>query len=373
MTKYLFYLFFCLFVIYGCRQKPAEGIKLVSKAEFTALVDTISIKINAEQLGKYGSFKISDDNYLGGYNRFMYCLDFFSLDQRSFSHSVQLEKRGPNGISSVVDWHKIGDEYFIKSGYFLNRISKDGTIISKKAIKDLEVSKDGYMFFQKGPGIRNFDERSSDMKNFSIFQPIYKYQEDGSINLSSYFMCSIDVIHWTTNLIKVNFPELVVESFPKTGFLGDASMLRKDHVLVFNFPGGNEVYTYDTIRERLTIHDPIIINRNEMKIDIGDYGNDSFNASAYGQMYSPRYFGVKYDAKNNTYYRIHKTKARGESMFDADFFLIKMDSNFNTLVQYNLGRLFNPKFQIHNGDLYFTSSSVDKDALYHLKLYRIKG
>lgn len=371
MYKNILQFIFGLMLIYSCGQNPAAKIMSVRTKEFLEMVDTISIEINADLLGKYARWAISEDNYLVAYNHWLHKIDIFDLEQKIFSHSIQLDKRGPNGISSVGHVIKIGDEYFIKGGYFYNRISKEGAIISKKAIKDFSPSQDGYIFFQKGVGIRNFYELSSDIMNFCIFQPIYKYQESGAIDFSSSFMCSIDVFHWTTNLIKVNFPELVVKSFPKTGFLGDASMLRNGHVLVFNFPGGNEVYAYDTISQYLTIHDPIILNRDEMKIDIRDYGNDNFYASANGQRLSPRYLGVRYNAHSNTYYRLHKTK--GESISEANYSLIKMDSNFNTLIQYNLGDLFNPIFQMHDGYLYFAPRVVNEDALYNLKLYRIKG
>ena len=109
MSKYTLYLFFYLFIIYGCEQNTAEGIKSVSKEKFIALVDTISIEISSEQLGKYYNFHISDDNYLIGYNKHLHRLDVFNLDQRAYSYSVQLEKRGPNGILSVLYFLKIGD------------------------------------------------------------------------------------------------------------------------------------------------------------------------------------------------------------------------------------------------------------------------
>ncbi len=374
MNKYTYYLLFSHFVIYGCGNNSAEKIQVFSKAEFIQMVDTISIEITSDLLGKYGRFTISEDNYFVGVNHFFNCIDVFSLDKRTFSHSIQFEKRGPNGIPGIGNVIKIGDEYIIKSGSYYYRVSREGLIIKKISLKDSDFFKNGYVYNTKGkgPNTVNFTEISHDIERQCVFKQLYKFREDGNIDTSSYFMCSIDLADWTTDLIKVKYPEPYVESFPKTGFLGDGQMLRNGHFLIFNFPGGNEVYAYDTITQHLAIHDPFIHNRNEMKIDIGDYGNDYDRARLIGQMNSPRYLGVKYNAYSNTYYRVHKTKARKNKMFDVDYFLIKMDSNFNTIAQYNIGDLFYT-FQIHDGYLYFAPKDIDKDALHTLKLCRMKG
>lgn len=361
MKKYNYYLLFSLFVLWGCRNNSAEKIQIFSTAEFIELVDTISIEINSEQLGKYYNFHISDDNYLIGYNKHLHRLDVFNLDQRAYSYSVQLEKRGPNGIPPVLYFIKIRDEYIIKSGQFFSRISKDGMIISKKPINELRIVKDGYGLRKRGSLLHDFHKTSEHTVGNCFLQPIYKYREDGSIDPLSYFMGSVNAIDWTSRIINVNYPEQYVELYPNIGFLGVGHMVRNGHLLIYNYPEANEVYVYDTLKNRLMIHDPFIDNRNEMIIEISENPNP-FIAQLNGQMFLPRYLGIEYNSHSNTYYRVHKTKARDNHPLKTDFFLIKMDSNFNTLVQYNLGRLFNPKFQIHQGDLYFTSSSVDKDA-----------
>ncbi len=374
MSKYTLYLLFSLFVIFGCGNNSTEKIQVFSKEEFIDMVDTISIAINPDLLGKYGRFHISDDNYLVGYNRFLHRIDVFNLDQRSFSHSIQLDYKGPNGIPSAGDVFKIGDEYIIRSNPFHYRISENGSVIGKITIRDSALIKDGYRSGMGGARIVNFRETSVDIERQCIFKQLYKFQEDirEAINIDStaYFMCSIDLVNWTTDIIKLKYPKPYVESFPQAGYLGDGSMLRVGQLFVFNFPGGNEVYAYDTITKRLKVHNPVITNRSEMKIDISDYGNSYRKARFNGQRFSPRYLGMKYDALSNTYYRVHKTKAR-ENIDDADFFLIKMDSNFNTIAQYNIGNLFY-LFQIHDGYIYFPVKDVDKDALYNLKLCRIK-
>ena len=373
MYKYLCQVIFCLTLINGCRDNSTEGIKSIGTKEFMELIDTISIEINAELLGKYPHWTISYDNYFVGYNYHLHRIDVFNLDQSSFSHSIQLDKRGPNGISSVGYVIKIGDEYLVEGGLFYYRISIDGSIISKIAFKDFDLSKDGYLFYQKGPGLRNYKDLSLDLENNCIYQPVYKYREDGSIDFSSFFMCSVDYINWTSAIIRVKYPEEFVKSYAENSFLGGGHMLRIDHFLVFNFPGSNEVYEYDTKTFHLRIYDPIILNKSEMIINIGDYGNDSFEANFTGQMFSPRYLAVKYNAKGKNYYRLHKTKAKKDDMSDANYYLIKMNCSFKTVAQYNLGDLFSPIFQIHRGYLYFAPQIVDEDALHTLKLYRIKG
>ncbi len=373
MNNYIRFTIFCLTVMSGCGNHSTKEIKSVSTIKFINLIDTISIEIQADLLGKYLHWTISDDNFFVAYNHHLHRIDVFSLDQMSFNHSIQLYKRGPNGISSVGDVLKIGDNYIIDSGSYYYRISKEGSVINKIAHKEFNISKNGYIFYQKGPGFSNFEDISLDKENNCIYRPIYKYQEDGDIDFSSLFMCSINFVNWTSGIIQIKYPETFVESYLETVFLGDGNMLRNGHLLIFNFPGANEVYVYNTITQQLKTHDPFILNRNKMKINLSDYSNDAFLANFYGQQLSPRYLGIKYNGTNNTYYRMHKTKARGENMFDTDYFLIKMDSNFNTVAQYKLGDNFSPIFQIHNGYLYFAPQAVDEDALYNLKLYKIKG
>jgi len=363
MERYLIILLICLPSIYGCRQNPTEGVKSVTTNEFIQLVDTISIEINADLLGDYYYWTISKDNYLVGYNRFLHQIDVFNLDKEIFSHSVKLSKRGPNGILSSTYVLKTEDEYILGDGLAYYRITDEGTIIKKALRSDLTPSKEGFLFFSKRMASRNYDDFSIDKDRNYIYQPIYRY-EDNSIDFSSFFMCYIDYVNWTSDVVEITYPESYVKSYTETSFLGDGCMLRNGRSMVFNFPGSNEIYVFDTVSQNTKVYDPFISNNQEMQISYTK--NRSIG-------HHPRFLSVKYNAKNNSYYRLHKTQAKGKNFSETDYFLIKMDSNFNTVVQYKLGSLFAPNYRIHKGYLYFTAKDVDKDALYNLKLYRVKG
>jgi hypothetical protein len=374
MSKYNTLLLIHLVIIFGCSQKQNEEIKLVSTAEFIDRVDTVSIAITPEQLGKYGSFHISKDNYYVAYNRFKHCIDIFDLGQKTYSHSVQLEDQGPNYVPKGASVHKSGHEFLLSGVHDYYRVSRDGIVIGKISLREGELEKEGYRSGFGGANIANFRSLSVDVEKQIVYKQLYKFIEGATdikkIDSTAYFACSIDLANWTTKLIMIKYPKPYVQSFAKTGFLGDASVLKVGHKFVFNFPGRNEIYTYDNTTKLLKVHNPVITNRNEMKIDIGDYGDDYLKAAFMGQRLSPRYLAVKYDLHNNVYYRIHKTKAKSKRMFDTEYFLIKMDSDFRTITEYNIGDLFHT-FQIHDGYLYFPIKDVDKDALNTLKVCRV--
>jgi hypothetical protein len=373
MNIRIYQVVFSILVILSCERKPSEKILTYNTKNFIDLVDTISIDIDGEMLGKYERWTISDDNYFVGFNHLLYRIDVFSLEKMSFSHSIQLNKRGPNGLSSVGDVLKIGNEYIIIGGTRFYRVSDNGMVITKAVFKDSKLSKEGYILEMKGPRIYNFRDISLDAERKCIYKNIYKYQEDGNIDFSSFFICTINLAEWTIDPIKLLYPRRYVDSWPETGFLGEGYILRNGDLFIYNFPGGNEVYSYNTQTQKQKVHEPTILNHNDMKIALSDYGNDDSRSNLDAQVLSPRFLGVKYHNQSNTYYRIHKTKAKGENMFDADYFLIKMDRNFNTLAQFDLGKKFSPIFQINAGYLYFAPRTVGNDALYTLKLYRLKG
>ncbi len=363
MKKFICQVILGLAFIYGCEQKQAQEIKLVSKEEFIQLVDTISIAIKHDLLGDYYYWTISEDDYYVAYHHMLHRIDVFDLNNLTFSHSIPLEKRGPDGVPSTMYVLKTGDEYVLSNAQYYYRITNDGSIVSKAAISKFSASKDGFLFYQKRLASRNYDDLSIDKDRNYIYRPIYKY-DDKRIDYSSFFMCYIDYMNWTSDVIKVTYPESYVKTYTETSFLGDGCMLRNGHSMVFNFPGSNEIYVFDTVLQNTKVYDPFISNKEEMQI--------GYNENM-GIRYHPRFLSVKYNAKSNSYYRLHKTQAKGENFSETDYFLINMDSNFNTIVQYNLGDLFNPRYRIHKGYLYFTAKDVDKDALYNLKLYRIKG
>jgi hypothetical protein len=364
---------FGILILISCTDKPVKEVRIVNQEELLNLVDTISIAINEEQLGQYQNIHIYEDNLIVGYNRFLHRFDVFNLETRMFSHFVQLDKKGPNRIPSVLFFIKINDDYIIKSGHFLSRVSSDGIIISKKPIEELEISKEGYTLQFRGMETLDYKKNSSRITSDFFIQPAYKYSADGDIDLSSYFMCTINYKDWASGIIEVQYPDEYVELHQKTGFLGSGHMIRNKHLLIYNFPVSNKVYVYNTKKQDLVIHDPVIQNRNDMKFDTNEIGGNPKFAQLSGQMFLPRYLGVEYDENNHTYYREHKSKARNNNIFQADYYLIKMDSNFNTIVQYNLGTLFRPRFQLHDGYLYFTPRDIDEEALHTLKLYRLKG
>ncbi len=365
---------FVLLILVGCEKDPSDKIMLVSKNEVLELVDTMSFDIDSELMGKYELWTISDDDYFVAYNHWLHKIDVFSLSNQKFSYSVKLDKQGPNGVVSLGNIVKIRNEFFAGSGSYYYIISSDGLVLDKKMFADLSISKEGYSFSQKGPRMVGFDYFSLDQDSF--FQPIYKYKEDGAIDFSSYFMCSIDLTTWKSTYVQVNYPASFLESYSKSIILGNVNMIRSGPSLVFNFPGSNEIFEIDTLTMHLKTHLPEILNEKEMKIAVDEYGTDIISQTK-AQMFSPRYFPVKFNKENKSYYRLHKNKAEGQgehgiTMFSASFFLIKMDSIFNTLVQYELDRYFNPEFQVHDGYLYFTPANIDESALYTLKIFKLK-
>ncbi len=375
LKQHLLCFFICLFAILGCKQHPEEEIRQVDTNEFLALLDTVSIPIVGDQMGAYGGWYLSDDNYLVSSNYQLHRIDVFDFKQRRFSHSIQLDHDGPNAVGRFGNAIKVGDDYIVISGSARYcRVSKEGLVVSRLSQQsNMNFAKEGYTWAHSKPTTGNYFEICFDKETNTLYKPSYKFGDDGTMDFSSHFMASISLDSFAIHTVKINYPQKVVASYPKTGFLGNGSMVRNGSLLVFNFPGGNEIYTFDTIKKVMEVHNPEITNKNEMKINVSDYGNDLRDAIFKGQMKSPRYLGIKYNATSNTYYRLHKTKARNKSMFDVDFFLLKMDADFKTLAQYNLGSLFNPTFQIHKGYLYFSASEPDKSALYFFKLYRIKG
>ncbi len=102
-------------------------------------------------------------------------------------------------------------------------------------------------------------------------------------------MRSIDKINWIIDFIKVKYPEQYVETYPKNAYLGDGYFVRNGHLLTVNFPGTNEAYVYNTITQFLKVQAPTILNRNNMKINSDDYGNDSFHTSFTRQPMTTRY------------------------------------------------------------------------------------
>lgn len=376
ILRYISLSVFTLLVLVGCEKDPSDKIMLVSKNEVLELVDTISFDIDSELMGKYELWTISDDNYFVAYHHWLHKIDVFNLTNQKFSYSIKLDKQGPHGVVPLGNVVKIQNEFFASSGSFYYIISPDGLVLDKKMFDDLSNLKEGYSFSQKGAQMVGYNYLSLDEDQHSFFQPIYKYKEDGAIDFSSYFMCLIDFKTWESRYVQVNYPASFLESYSKSISLGDANMIRSGTSFVFNFPDSNEIFELDTLTMHLKTHIPKILNKKEMKIAVSEYGTDIL-AKVYAQMYSPRYLPIKYNKKNNSYYRLHKNKAEGRGehgidMFSANFFLIKMDNNFNTLVQYELDRHFNSEFQVHDGYLYFTPANIDKSALYTLKIFRLK-
>jgi hypothetical protein len=377
MLRYVSLSVFVLLVLASCEKDASDKIKMVSKNEVLELIDTISFEIDSELMGKYEVWTISDDNYFVAYHHMLHKIDVFSLSNQKFSYSIKLDNQGSHGVVPIDKVVKIQDEFFAGSGSFYYIISLDGLVLDKKMFSELSMSKEGYYFSQKGPQLVNFNYFSMDLSQNSFFQPIYKHKEDGTIDYSSYFMSLIDYTTWESMHVKVNYPTSFLESYSKSIVLGQANMIRSGSSFIFNFPGSNEIFELDTLTKRLKTHIPKILNENEMKATVSDYGTDLFSQN-YAQMLAPRYLPVKHDMKNNSYYRLHKNKAEGRGeygidMFSASFYLIKMTSGFNTLVQYELDGHFSPKFQVHDGYLYFTPANIDESALYTLKIFRIKG
>lgn len=371
ILRYIILSVFTLLPLVGCKKKLSDKIMLVPKEKVLELIDTITIEIDSELLGTYLSWSISENNDLIAYNHLLHKIDVFSLSGQKFLYSIKLDKQGPHEVNPLSNVVKIQDGFFASSGSFYYIISPEGEVLDKKRFAELSISKKSYHASQKGPQMVGFDYFSLTQGRDGFFQPIYKYKEDGSIDFSSYFMCLINFRDWNSTPIQVSYPSLFVELYSKSFTLGSANMIQSGPSLVFNFPCANEIFELDTLTMYLKTHSPDILNKNEMKIDISKYGSDIYS-QAYAQMLSPRYLPVKYDRKNKSYFRLHKTKAKGRNMFSASFFLIKMDSNFNTLEQYELDRYFNPVFQVHDGYIFFTGSKVDESALYVLKIYRLE-
>lgn len=374
-----------IITLIACENDPAEKIISLSKEQVLELIDTIAIDINGDLMGEYLTWSISEDNYIVAYHHWLHKIDVFNLSNEKFSHSIRLENQGPNEVGPLSYVVKIKNEYFASSGSNYYRISPEGLVLDKRTFRELSVSKEGFSYSQNGPHTASFDYFSLDQEKYGFFQPIYKFKENNDIDFLAYFMCFIDYINWESTYILVNYPASFIESHSNSIALGDANMIRYGSFLIFNFPSSNDVFELDTHTGNLKTHSPNILNKKEMKIDISEYGvvsnsaNSIEDAISWGnaQMLSPRFLPIKYDEINNVYYRMHKTKVdglieNGANMFNASFFLIKMDNQFNTLTQYELGNLFNPKFQVHDGYLYFTPTDVDKTALHFLKIYRMK-
>ena len=374
-----------ILVFIACKNNVHKEIISLSKKDLIELIDTIAIDIDADLMGDYIAWSISEDNYFVAYHHWLHKIDVFNLSDRKFSYSIRLDNQGPHEVGPLGYVLKIHNEYFAQTGMHYYRLTPEGLVLDKKMFSELNISNEGYLYSQNGPHTANFDYYSVDQEQNGFFQPIYKYMESGNLDFSVYFMSFIDYTTWESTYIPVLYPASFLEAHSKSIVLGDANMIRSGSSLIFNFPCANEVFEYDTLTRNLKTHNPEILNKEEMKIDIGEYGVGNYvNSLEYAysqgnaQSLSSRYLPVKYDKKNNAYYRLHKTKVEGRrehgaSMFDANFFLIKMDSNFNTLAQYDLGSMFNPRFEIHDGYLYFSPQEVDKSGLHTLKIYRMKG
>jgi hypothetical protein len=374
--KYLSYSVFALLVLVGCEKYPSGTIISVSKEEVIELMDTIAIDIDADLMGQYVAWSISDDNCFVAYHHSLHKIDVFNLSDQKFSYSIRLDNQGPHAVVPLGDVVKIKNEFFVISGLYYYRISPDGFVVDKKIYSDLNISKEGYFSSQRGPRMMGYSYFSFDREQGGFFQPIYKYMEDGVLDFSAYFMSFIDYTTWESTYVPVYYPALFLEAHTKSIALGDANMIRTGSSLIFNFPCANEVFEYNTLSKNLKAYTPEILNKEEMMIDIREYGDDMLSQTN-AQMLSSRYLPVKYDKKNNVYYRLHKSKVEGRfengaNMFDASFFLIKMDSNFNMLAQYNLGSMFNPKYEVHDGYLYFSPKEVDESAFHSLRIYRMK-
>jgi hypothetical protein len=366
-----------LLALAGCEKDQSGKIISVSNSEILELIDTIAIDIDGELLGTYGTWSISEDNYFVAYHHWLHKIDVFSLSDQKFSYSIKLDNQGPNGVVPLGNVVKIKNEYYAKSGSYFYRITAEGLVLDKRVFSDLNISKEGYLHSQKGPQMVNFDYFSMDRDQQSFFQPLYKYQEIGVIDFSAYFMCLIDYTTWESTYVPVNYPASFLESHSKSIVLGDGNMMRSGSSFVFNFPCSNVIFEFDTLSMHIKTHNPEILNKEEMNIDLSVYGSD-MSSQGNAQLLSARYLPVKYDKKNNVYYRLHKNKVdglmeNGANPFSAHFFLIKMDNNFNTMAQYELGSMFNPRFEVYDGYLYFTPREVDESALHSLKIYRLKG
>lgn len=98
-------------------------------------------------------------------------------------------------------------------------------------------------------------------------------------------------------------------------------MIRSGSSLIFNFPCANEVSDYDTLTKNLKTHNPEILNKEEMKIDISEYGvgiiANSFSleyAKSLGaaQWLSPRYLPINMTKKKMFIITCTKLKLRKE-------------------------------------------------------------
>ena len=371
MYKSYLFLFFMGICLSGCNKEPKQVI-IIDMDEAISRFDTISIEINSDLMGKYERWSISKDKMFVAYHHLLHKIDVFDLSKNIFSYSINLEREGPNGILFVNDVMKIGDEFFIDGNNYFYRITQGGLITSKKDLKGLQI--DGYSFHAKsqGPQIGNYSEISIDYEKQCVYKPIYKYLENGALDFKSPFMCSIDIADWKLVVFELEYPQLFIENYPDIGFLGGGYLLRNEDLLICQFPGLNTIFTYKKGNNRSKAYEPEIFNKNPMIIKLDDYGSDSFWAEVNGRELSPRFLNIKYDNSTNSYFRMHKTKAKSDDIFDADYFLVKMNNKFETVAQYNLGNIFSPLFQIHDGEVYFAPQDINQDALHFLKLYRIK-
>lgn len=372
MNKSYLFLFLIGLCLSGCNKAPKQVI-IIDVDEAISRFDTISIEINSDLMGKYERWSISQDKMFVAYHHLLHKIDVFDLSKNEFSHSINLEREGPNGILFVNDVLKIGNEFLIDGNNFFYRINQGGLITSKKDLRELQI--DGYTFQSKSPGpqIGNFNEISIDYEKQCVYKPIYKYLDNGVLDFKSPFMCSIDIADWKVVVFEIEYPQLFIENYPNIGFLGSSYLHANEDLFICQFPGLNTIFTYKKGNKTSMAYEPEIFNKNSMNIKLDDYGTDPFWAEVKGRKLSPRYLNIKYDHRYNSYFRMHKTRAKSDDMFDADYFLVKMNNNFETVAQYNLGNIFSPLFHVLDGEVYFAPQDINQDALHFLKLYRIKS
>lgn len=129
----------------GCKNENTTydaDIQIVNK-DISISLDTLKIEINTNLYPYYGITGYNESlGQFYGYNESHHSIDLFSIKNKIFLKSIQLEKEGPNHIEIINDIFLSDKEEFFIIGYFdIVNLDLSGNVISRESINSKSDNK----------------------------------------------------------------------------------------------------------------------------------------------------------------------------------------------------------------------------------------
>ncbi|MFT6216447.1 MAG: hypothetical protein ACJAS3_002860 [Roseivirga sp.] len=310
------------------------SVKTDSKSDFQINSELLTIELpgsTSANLIKPSILNVDSVEYLACYNYQDYSISVFNLTQRSYFKRIELEREGPNFISTVGSISIIAmDSILVVNNNFITLINFEGLVIDRMGI--------------------NFSAQDLSNLNFSEIELVYNQysglqydSSDGSILLE---------VRWLgrnqqkssnkPTIAKVNFFDRKIEYLNvdisddflvPDGFYGDLSRLgfwRMDSSFIYNSGLSSSIYFFNEVNMERRVIPSDHINDFVAPMSRGLALSNEYRIGY--EIKSEQFYTIAFDPYRNFLYRVHRGALEEENT-NADFYLVIASLESETIME----------------------------------------